>query len=249
MKPPISLQLYTLREEMANGNHLPILQRIADIGYTGVEGSGYGMTPAEFRNVVNDLGMVVSSCWGSPDEIDSHIETAEALGTDHLVAGFWVQDMDSVDAIKRTADRINAVLPAVQKAGMTYSIHNHWMEFEPVEGVFPVERFLQLCPGLTLELDVYWAAAHGANDPVEMMKRYADRTVLMHMKDGPFTKGEPMVAVGQGSQNVEAIMGATNPEVLKWVIVELDACAGNMLDAVADSFDYLVGNEFVQGSD
>ncbi|MBZ0212619.1 MAG: sugar phosphate isomerase/epimerase, partial [Nitrospirae bacterium] len=70
----------------------------------------------------------------------------------------------------------------------------------------------------------------------------------MHMKDGPFVKGEPHVAVGSGNLDVGAVMKARNRDVLKWVVVELDECATDMVQAVEDSYRYLVGNGYAGGN-
>ncbi len=113
---------------MANGNHLPILQKLADIGYKGVEGYGYGLTPAEFRKVVEDMGMVVSSYFGptpTPETVQEFIDTAGELGTNLTVSGFWIPEFETVDAIRATADRLNAVLPTLHAAGLTFALHNH----------------------------------------------------------------------------------------------------------------------------
>ena len=55
---PISLQLYTLRED-SQKDFKTVLEQVAAIGFKGVEPAGlYGMTPREFRTHVNDLGMI-----------------------------------------------------------------------------------------------------------------------------------------------------------------------------------------------
>jgi len=48
-----------------------------------------------------------------------------------------------------------------------------------------------------------------------------------------------MVAVGQGKMNIPAVIKAADPEVLEWLIVELDACDTDMTTAVRESYEYL----------
>ena len=57
-----------------------------------------------------------------------------------------------------------------------------------------------------------------------------------------------MVAAGSGRQDFPAIFKAANPKALKWVVVELDACATDMVKAVSDSYDYLVGRGISRGT-
>lgn len=248
---PLSIQLYTVREQMKDGNHLAVLERLAQIGYKGVEGYGYGMTPTAFRTVVENLGMSVSSYfgpWPEPDTVNEFVDTALGLGVRHTVSGLWIPDFDSVEAIERTADRIRAVRQTILDAGLTFSLHNHWFEFQPVEGRLAIDRLLELLPDQTLEIDVYWACAFGANDPAEQVAKHRSRAPLLHVKDGPNVQGQPHTAVGSGTLDIPRVLGAADPEVTDWLIVELDECATDMMEAVAQSYRYLVGNGLAEGN-
>lgn len=248
---PLSIQLYTVRELAKDGNHLNVLQQIADIGYKGVEGHGYGMTPSEFRKVVEDMGMSVSSYFGGfpdPDHIQEFMDTANDLGTKLTVSGFWVEEFESVDAIKRTADRVRPAVETLKANGFTFGLHNHWMEFEKVEGKWAIQHLVEMAPDLHLEIDIYWCSAFGENDPVEVVRTYRDRAHLLHVKDGPLVKGEPHVAVGAGKMDIPATLTAADPDVTQWYVVELDECATDMMEAVRDSYDFLVGKGLALGN-
>jgi len=56
------------------------------------------------------------------------------------------------------------------------------------------------------------------------------------------------VAVGSGKIDVPAVIQAADPNVLKWIIVELDECATDMVQAVAESYQYLVSNGLAAGN-
>jgi hypothetical protein len=70
---------------------------------------------------------------------------------------------------------------------------------------------------------------------------------LLHIKDGPAVRGEPMVAVGDGVLDVPSIIQAGAGST-QWLIVELDACATDMMEAVEKSYDYLVGKGLARGN-
>ena len=80
---PISVQLYSLRDASQN-DFDAVLQRLADIGYRGVEPFNlFGKSPLDFRRRVEDLGMTVSSThfpWANRSEINEVIATVSALG-------------------------------------------------------------------------------------------------------------------------------------------------------------------------
>ena len=57
-----------------------------------------------------------------------------------------------------------------------------------------------------------------------------------------------MVAVGQGNMDIPGVIEAGDPEMLRWLIVELDHCDTDMLQAVTDSYTYLIDNELAEGN-
>jgi len=251
MAPRISVQLYSLREETKDGHHAAVIARLAATGYAGVEGAGfYGLTPRDFRTLVEDHGMVVSSnhC-GMPTAatLQECIDTHQALGTRFAVTGFWIPEFASVDAVTATADRLAPMVEALAKAGITLCLHNHWGEFTRIDGRLPYDLLLERCPGIRFEIDTYWACNFGAESPARMVERYRAQSPLLHLKDGSFVKDQPMVACGQGSQDFPAILAAADPAQLEWAVVELDACVTDMAQAVDDSYRYLVGKGLATG--
>src|SRR5438874_1654189 len=108
---PLSIQLYTVRTVVAERGLLPVLREISEIGYRGVEGgAGNGLSAAEFRKEVEDLGMVVSSTWGDVSTVDGAkalIENCHVLGTNYAAGGFWIPSFETVEAIEATARTLN----------------------------------------------------------------------------------------------------------------------------------------------
>lgn len=245
---PLSIQLYTVRNVIAERGLPAVLKEIAQIGYRGVEGgAGNGLSAAEFRAMVEDLGMVVSSTWGDVSSADGArqlVESCHTLGTRYAAGGYWIEAFEDLAAIEKTAAMLNEALPILEDAGIEFGLHNHWMEFERRDGTLVMDHLIRLVPNLKLELDIYWSSNFGANRPEEMVARYADRVVLMHVKDGPQVKDQPMDAVGHGTMNVPACLAAADPA---WLIVELDEYAGDMMEAVRASHAYLTGNGFAEG--
>ena len=94
-------------------------------------------------------------------------------------------------------------------------------------------------PDILFELDTYWIKTAGV-DPAKIVKEMGKRSPVLHIKDGPAMKGVPMTAVGKGVMDFPAIFAAAKGN-LEWSIVELDACATDMFEAVEASFCYLKG--------
>jgi sugar phosphate isomerase/epimerase len=247
---PISLQLYTLRE--ASANDFPaVLKAVGGIGYTGVEAAGfYGLKPRDLRKLVEDQGMVISSThgpWASPDNLPEVIDTAGELGVKLVSSGYGREAFADMAAIRATAAKVNLMDERLRAAGLTLFLHNHDHEFDLIDGRLKYDVFAELAPKVAFEIDTYWAANFGAVDPAAVVKRHAKRAPLLHVKDGPLVKDQPMLAVGSGKMDFRAVIGAADPKVLQWLVVELDECATDMLEAVRASYDWLVGNGFATG--
>ena len=249
---PVALQLYSLRDAAQRG-FVEVLKKVAAMGYKGVEPAGFhDLSPAEFRRVVEDLGMEICSShgpWAKPDNLEEVIETAGILGVDMVATGFGPDAFSTRDAIKKTGEMVAGMAEKLKPSGLTLFIHNHYWEFSLVEGRLAYAWFLESCgPDLAFQIDAYWTANHGANDPAEMVALFADRLPLLHLKDGPLEKDTAMMALGTGKMDIPAVLRACNDDVLRWIIVELDRCDTDMEEAVAQSYRYLVSKGLAAGN-
>ena len=250
MTRPIAVQMWSVREQAAT-DFPGVLRRISDIGYVGVEVFGlYGRRPADVRRLLDDLGLAVCSVHApfpaGPDAWRILDEQRE-LGAPALAWSLEQDEFASADSIARGVERVNEGAANAATYGMRVAYHNHWAEFGALpDGRRPYEVLLDLlAPEVLVELDVYWTQLAGA-DPARVAGGLGDRLRFLHVKDGPATTPDaPMVAVGRGRLDIPAILGA-NPAV-RWHIVELDRCDTDMLEALRDSYAYLVDGGFSAG--
>jgi sugar phosphate isomerase/epimerase len=250
---PLSVQLYSLRAE-AEKDFTAVLKKVADIGYAGVEPAGFwDLSPAEFKKIVTDLGMEVSSTHSpwcrSMDDVNKAIETAEILGIDKVACGYSRDEFKDLDSIKKLADIVNPMQRKLAENGVTLFQHNHDFEFARLpDGRLAYEVYLELCPDVKLEIDTYWSANFGKEDPYEMLKKFNRRAVLLHIKDGDFAPDYTMPAVGDGVMNVPHLLEAMDPEVTQWLVVEIDNCKTDMFEAIEKSYNYLTQNGLAKGN-
>jgi sugar phosphate isomerase/epimerase len=246
---PIALQLYSVREAAAT-DFPAVLKRVAKIGYKGVEFAGLqGHEPHEVRKMVDDLGLQVASAHGglpTKENASQIIGECMALGVKRLVTGPG-GPIDTMDRIFACADKLNAGIELLRGSGITLGLHNHWAEFQEVEGRLPEDVLLDRVPELFAQLDVYWITV-GGPDPVKTVARLRERTPLLHIKDGPVDPPQPHTAVGKGKLDMPAIIAAADKALLEWLIVELDSCATDMWEAVEDSYRYMVGKGLAAGN-
>jgi len=248
---PIAVQLYTLRDELAK-DYESVIRRVAEIGFVGVEPAGFpGTTPEAAGRLFKELGLVVPSAHlplPIGDNKNEVLDTAIAIGCTRLISAFMPPEQyKTIDSIKQLCERFNEANTVAAEQGMRFGIHNHWWEFEQVEGRPAWEVLLEhLEPTVFFEVDTYWAKTAGS-DPVAVLQRLGNRAPVLHIKDGPCIVGEPMVAAGQGAMDIPALIAAGEGHT-KWLVVELDACATDMFEAVEQSYRYLVGNGLAQGN-
>jgi len=247
---PISIQLYTLRDAAAK-DFPSVLRFVADTGYKGVEFAGlHGHSPKEIANLIDDLGLEVSSSHTplpTPENIAELADTELTLGNTRVISGFGPDAFKTMDDIKAAAEKFERAAELVEPYGMTFGMHNHWWEFANVDGRYVYDILLSEAPDIFSELDVYWTA-YGKADPVKIIEQYGSRLPVLHIKDGPLEEGKPHLAVGDGKLDMPAIIGAADPAVLEWLIVELDNFDGDMFDAVKRSYQYLTTNGLALGN-
>ena len=254
---PIAVQLYTLREALAQ-DFDGTLRDVADAGFAGVETAFFGEdAPVERAAAqLRTLGLPVCSAHVSlplGDMREIVLRTAEQFGCQRIVWHGWPQDeRDSTLAgIHQLADEYNAANEAAVANGLQLGLHNHWWEMTAVgtaavDGVLPYQVMLErLDSRVFFELDTYWAKVAG-RDPIALIKELGPRAPLLHIKDGPAVRYEPMTAVGAGTLDIVGIVHAAQDSA-EWLIVELDECATDMLTAVRGSFGYLTAQGLGRG--
>lgn len=242
MTLPIALQTYTVREHLGR-DFEGTIRRIAAMGYRAVEVTFEipGTTWSRAASLFSELGLRVPAAH-TPLPLGKNqtpvLDFAGQLGLSYLVSNHGPNDFKSVDQIRRICDEYNQAAAVAARHGLGLAYHNHWWEFQTVEGRLAFDVMLEhLDSAVGFEIDTYWVKTAG-HDPAALVQRLGDRAPLLHIKDGPATVEDPMVAVGQGVLDFPAIIAAASGA--RWLIVELDRCATDMLAAVDESHRYLV---------
>ena len=239
----VGLQLYTIRDAMA-ADVPGSLEKVSDLGYKYVEladysdGKFYGYAPAEFRKIVNDLGMEVLSSHTKVEAEGITLDNAKIMAEAHATLGAkfcvqpWIEERDrNIESYKRMIGDWNLVARIMKDTGIQFGYHNHNFEFDNIDGVVPYyDIFMKEMDAdlITMELDLFWVSKAG-QDPVEMFSRYPGRFQLLHFKDmateeAPFfdvTKDD-IVAVGAGVIDFKAILAAKEVAGMKHFFVEDD---------------------------
>ena len=251
MTTPIALQLYTIRDLLAQ-DYEGTIRDIADMGYIGVETANmFGKSPASAATLFGELGLTVTSAHGQlplGDQKQEVIDTMGALNCKRLILPWQPPEkFKSFDGIKSICDSLNEAAAVGKANGFQVGYHNHWFEYELLENRIPIDVMLEhLDPDVFLEVDVYWVQTAGQN-PVEGVRRLGPRAPLLHIKDGPCQIEAPMTALGEGVVDIPEVVKAGDGST-EWLVVELDECATDMMEAVRKSYQYLIGKGLARGN-
>ena len=265
MPKPIAVQLYSIRESIKENGFPGPLKRIADIGYKSVEPAGFfNVRPGELRKMVEDLGMTICSShspWAKPENLSECMDFACLLGLDTIVCGYGPDAFKTLDDIKATAEKTAKMAEVAARNGFTLFQHNHYWEFERIDGRLKYDIYRELCPSVKYEIDCFWSTNKGQEDAVAMLREFAKDTILLHMKDGvcrQVAKNDGMkdglldmkidlMPLGTGDLPIPALV-AEAPAAVKAVVVELDYCSEEMFGALEKSYRYMVGNGICEGN-
>jgi sugar phosphate isomerase/epimerase len=236
----LSLQLYTLRVDLDRDPERTIA-RIAEIGFRQVEPFGLVERGPALAVLLDRHGLTAPTSHQSliGAELDPVFDAAEALGVRTVVDPYVDPERwQTADGVARIAGQLNEIAARAAERGLAIGYHNHHFELASViDGRHALELFAErLDPAVQLEVDTYWAAAGGADVPA-LLERLGARVTALHVKDGDRSL-DPMAqtAVGAGSMPIADILAAAPGRL---AVVELDDFAGEMFDAVSDSYAYL----------
>ena len=148
-KRKLAVQMYSLRNEIEKLGMRSVLKTVADIGYIGIEPCGFGdLSIPDFYKAASDLGLEITSShrpWCNLDNINESIDQAGELGLKRVVCGYGPKDFENLDAIKRTADATNTMMQKLKPLGIELFQHNHYWEFERLDGELKYDIYLKYC--------------------------------------------------------------------------------------------------------
>jgi len=268
----VGLQLYTLRNEIEAEGVVPVLEKVAKLGYKWMEGYGYenrqilDLAPAELKKVLDDLGMTmpsvhavteVSSEGGKDAVVKQMIESVEdvkAVGAEYLVWAFLQpEDRTSIEDYKRHLVTWNQFGKICKENGLQFAYHNHDFEFLTPDGLNAYDLIMENTDPdeVKFELDLYWITRAGY-DPVEYFKKAPGRFPLWHVKDmttQPYNSEDGaevyFAEVGNGVIDFARIFEARKTAGLDYFFVEQDFTQKTPFESIEISINFLNNAEFV----
>jgi Sugar phosphate isomerases/epimerases len=206
------------------------LQKIADIGYRGIEGMTGPLLEgdvAENLKRLHDLGLQVLTVSARREtlreDVGRIITEAKALQAPRVTV--WWGPCETRESLLQDAEVYNTAGKRLAAEGIQLCYHNHEHEFRTTfNGVYALDVLAEHTDpeALFFEIDVAWVT-FGGEDPVAVLKRMAGRVPAIHVKDlyGLGERGQ-FTAVGTGVVPVQASVRTAIEVGIEWVVVEQD---------------------------
>jgi sugar phosphate isomerase/epimerase len=248
----VGIQLYCIRDEMKK-DPLGSLKQVASMGYQYVEhasyvnGKFYGYPPAEFRKILDDLGLKMLSGHTSfspehwdklkndfTDKWKKTVEDATVLGQKYVVSPSMGESMYSTyDSLMKTLDLFNKIGDLCHKNGMKFGYHNHDFEFsKDYDGKKMFDVIMNtIDPGkVVIQLDT-GNLYNGGAVALDVVNKYPGRFENIHVKDeirsqGGGDKYESCI-LGEGIVSIKQVLDiATKTGGAEVYIIEQESYQG-----------------------
>jgi len=222
---PIALQLYSVRHEAERGL-AATLQAVADMGYDGVEFAGfYGHSAQDVRAMADAAGLTIVGNHTrytdlQEDTLAETIAFNKVLGSVSMVVpGLPAECRETRADWLETAAWFSALAQKLAPEGFFTGYHNHWVEFQPLDGELPWETlYNNTDSAVTMQLDL-GNAMHGGGDPIKYLKMYPGRSRTIHLKE--WSPDDAGAIIGQGVVPWEEVFSLCETTGnTEWYIVE-----------------------------
>ena len=257
-KKHIGVQLWSVRD-VADQNPAMILERLAAMGYEEVEGHKYAdgkfysYTPVEFKVVLKNAGLCMTSAhtgidlnhWNNSSKsltsiANKTISDHAAIGVKQLICPWVHEEWRKPENFKTLCEILNAYGRECKKLGIQFGYHNHDFEFKKTDGVAMLDQLMNMTDPehVVMELDLYWVA-YANEDPAYWIQHLGERIHAYHVKDMSSSSKRETIEVGDGIIDFVSLFRLTPSRKVKYYIVELEDYVTNSLQGVETSLHNL----------
>lgn len=282
----VGVQSSTIKNKFPELGAYETLRKVGELGYHSIEISQIPMTAENVEQLARaqkDFGVKIAATSASvapsgmpgQETLATHfrkiVDDCHKLDCNFIRIGMLPMDcMGSMEKVLHFCKMANVAAKKLSEEGIKLYYHNHHIEFRRFEGKTMLDIIRENADMLGFELDVHWVH-RGGYDPVTMIKKYAGKVDLVHLKDyrigaisdeafaalgkrdfrgfmNGFQNVVQFAEVGEGTLDMPAIIEASLESGAKYFFVEQDDLYGrDGFDCLATSRDNLnkMGYELV----
>ena len=222
-------------------------RRVAGMGYRDVQLQWTGAdVPCEF--IADEMKANGLDCWGTQDyydvvmaRMDYEIRAAHLYGSHYICVSGIPERFMSPEGIRAMAAEMTETQRRLSDEGIALTFHPRHMEYAQVDGDTAACRLLDCAPDIQLTLDAYHSAIAGV-DTAALMRRYAGRVDIIHLKDAAeCKKGATLTPVGAGAIDFMPVISACRDAGVKAIMAEQESWQDDAFECMKQSLSYLRG--------
>jgi len=271
----IGVQMFNLKDKINELGVYETLRKLSELGYHYVEVTQIQMTAenvSELKRASKDFDIKIAAVSapldtmpGMPGEsltkdFDKIVNDCRVLDCNFIRIGMMpIQLMGHKDRVMEYIHNAEAMADRLAEHGIELYYHNHHIEFEKYDDECLIDIMRNNTSRLGFELDVHWAQRGGEN-PINVIKRFAGRVSLIHLKDyrignmnvtdddfkdmskfmQKFTSIIEFAELGKGNLDIKGIIEAGVESGVEYFLIEQDDTYGrDPFDTLKDSGDYV----------
>lgn len=214
----VSLQLFSIQEETKK-DFRKALDKVAEIGFSGVEFAGYGeFSKEELADYLKKNRLYSVGAHTSLEIFENtfleELDFNQAIGSKYMICPY--AKVDTMEEINHLIQVLNKAGEVAKEKNIKVGYHNHAHEFVKIEGKYPLDLIAEkTSDNVILELDVFWVVYAGL-DPVSYIKKWGRKVELIHLKQIDALKNN--VDIGEGILDMGKIKAAA--EYAKYFVLE-----------------------------
>ncbi|MCX6302357.1 MAG: sugar phosphate isomerase/epimerase [Bacteroidia bacterium] len=236
-KMPLGFQAWTVRNSLVK-DFPGTLKNIAGMGYKSIEMcsppgyqfAGFGplmnLTAKEMKQIINDAGLICSSCHYGMDELRKNLDERVAFAlevgqTQMILSSFGLPGKATMDDWKKAADELNEIGLKAKNGGIQMGFHNHHMEFAQIDGTLIYDVLLNQFDPEYIKMQFQVAVITIGYKASDYFNKYPGRFISAHLAD--FSTDKTTEApVGQGIVDWKEFFASIKKGGVKNIFVEME---------------------------
>jgi sugar phosphate isomerase/epimerase len=206
------------------------LKKAVEFGFTEIEGgSNHAASPVEFLSYCKEVG--IKPIAGALDfktkseDLNKVFDNLNKLKLKYTVVYWpWMGGGPfKLDDCKKSCEVLNELGAKAKANGLQLLWHNHDKEFHAMEEGLPFDYIMNHTDPKTVqcEMDIYWVKK-GGGDPLEVLKKYAGRIPVLHVKDMAEGAAQDFICPGRGIIDLKPIFAEARKQGIEHYFVERD---------------------------
>ena len=241
----IAIQLYSVRGAIEEYGFEVVLDKLAKMGFTGVEFAGVGnVTKEDMKKYLDNAGLAAIGSHSKhnvlKDSLDEEMEYMGYLGVKYITCPS--APVNKLSQINNTINELNMWGRKLKENGFVLSYHNHapelWLTVNG--GVRALDYIFENTDPefVKAQLDVFHVLRADV-DPYEYVEKYAHRMPTIHLKQMESSDTKEDARAGSGVIDFKRIIDISSSKGTLEYIYE-DEGVGDQLEMAKESCDYLL---------